>query len=96
MDPDEIESDPRDTAAEPREAHPSATENECANAPNNVGQGAVESAQPSNPNAPAQVQGAQNEQNPASQRNENPELAQNEDNCRDAHEEPSTNENVRQ
>src|SRR5688500_4574906 len=64
---------------------------ECANAPNNVGQGAEENVQSANPNAPADIQGSRNQQNPASERSDIV-AAQNEDNCRDAHEDPSTNE----
>lgn len=75
-----------------REAHPSVTNGECSNTPNNVGHGGVENAAPTNPNAPPQLQGAQNERNPASQRNENPQVAQSEANCVDVHEDPNPSE----
>jgi hypothetical protein len=68
---------------------------ECANAPNNVGQGAEENVRPGNPNAPADIQGSRNQQNPGSERSD-VVTAQIEDNCRDAHEDPSTNENARE
>ncbi len=87
-----------DRGANPSQPDPNITaqEDECSNAPNNVGQGAVENAQPGNPNAPADVQGSRSQQNTGSARagNDNTQLAQNEDNCFDAHEDPSTNENV--
>ena len=68
---------------------------ECTNAPNNVGQGAEENVRRGNPNAPADIQGSRNQQNPGSERSD-VVTAQIEDNCRDAHEDPSTNENVRE
>ena len=83
------------TAIEPQSGHSIGTEDECSNAPNNVGQGAVENAQPSNPNAPIDIQGSRGQTNPSTGRAENDELAQLEDNCYDAHEDPHTNENVR-
>jgi hypothetical protein len=43
---------------------------ECANAPNNVGQGAEENVRPGNPNAPADIQGSRNQQNPGSERSD--------------------------
>jgi hypothetical protein len=68
---------------------------ECANAPNNTGQGAEENVRPGNPNAPVDIQGSRNQQNPGSERSDIV-AAQNEDNCRDAHEDPGTNENARE
>ncbi len=91
----ETEKAERETAAtQPQSGHSRGTEDECSNAPNNVGQGAVENAQPSNPNAPVNVQGSQGQTNPSRERAQNEELAQIEDNCFDAHEDPHTNENV--
>ena len=92
------QQDSRAAAAAQREgASPQAgvvvpPEDECANAPNNVGQGAVENVQGRDAEANAQTEGLEqgNQLTPGS----NAQIAQNEDNCFDAHEDPGTNENV--
>ena len=88
-------SDQRDaTATEPSDSrHSVGTEHACTDAPNNVGQAAVENAQRSNPNAPVDLQGSRGQTNPSTERAESAQIAQSEDNCVDGHEEP-THENT--